>query len=886
MKKSGKSGETTSYYEKMSKKISEAMEKASDAFDRFQETGDSGAKTDFGYYMGQAEKLSKELGKVTKNADKAMSSLEDVASAEPNVEYRGQDGSKKPWQDQWGAVSQSDLMSGYGGDMMRRAAEWMNNAQNDLGAKFQTVDTSKLTGGTQYEQLAEKLKVAENQAESLRSKIESIGSGGDPAVLMRLQTQLDTAEKKAEKLAKQMAAIEDGVGGGASADASAQGMRDTGNAAEQATPKIKNYNNAVKETGKASSFFSKASKFAHGMFDKFGKSFKHHEGFLSKFGKTLKRVMMRMLAMGLIRGVINGIRQGLQLLTKSNAEAATQFGRFSAMAKGVKVALGSAALAALNALAGILFTIASAAIAAANAIARFFAVIGGGGTYFATTMSDSFNDLSDSIGGAGGAAKGLLADFDELNIIGQQGGGGGGGGLSGTGGITSSEETAISHLADLLKAEQFEEAGAYIAEKLGEISSKIDKWFADLDAKDYGTKFSEIVNGFFSDPSTFETVGSAVGDGLNVVIHFFENFINKTKWKKIGESFANSVNGIFDTVDWKGVSRTLSGGVNGVLNLLYFFFTHIKVKKIATDIADALSEAFRETDWQLLGATLMAGILDVLEFATTFVLNLDWASVMRGLWNVVIGALREVLSKPQTLLNILADFVLGVLNSVGGLFIGWVAGIFDILGLVVPRFSGVGDKLVAAWDSSMGTLEESFHRKVDEMCESFGNVGDASEDAASEATTAFEKARKELDSFINKLKSIPKSLATQYTLKVAVAYDDSGLPSNLAGNNRMNLANINILKMASGGLAYGNTFANIGEYPNAKSNPEVVAPLSKLQDILAKSGNNSADVKRQNELLTEQNRLLRIISQKELVVGASAELGQVVKQSQALFGAV
>jgi hypothetical protein len=38
--------------------------------------------------------------------------------------------------------------------------------------------------------------------------------------------------------------------------------------------------------------------------------------------------------------------------------------------------------------------------------------------------------------------------------------------------------------------------------------------------------------------------------------------------------------------------------------------------------------------------------------------------------------------------------------------------------------------------------------------------------------------------------------------------------------------------MASGGIAYGPTVANIGEYPTARVNPEVVAPLSNLRALL------------------------------------------------------
>lgn len=44
--------------------------------------------------------------------------------------------------------------------------------------------------------------------------------------------------------------------------------------------------------------------------------------------------------------------------------------------------------------------------------------------------------------------------------------------------------------------------------------------------------------------------------------------------------------------------------------------------------------------------------------------------------------------------------------------------------------------------------------------------------------------------------------------------------------------------MASGGIAYGPTRALIGEYPGARSNPEVVAPLNKLQGMLGGMGMN------------------------------------------------
>lgn len=44
-----------------------------------------------------------------------------------------------------------------------------------------------------------------------------------------------------------------------------------------------------------------------------------------------------------------------------------------------------------------------------------------------------------------------------------------------------------------------------------------------------------------------------------------------------------------------------------------------------------------------------------------------------------------------------------------------------------------------------------------------------------------------------------------------------------------------LIGMKDGGLVYGNSVVNVGEYPGARSNPEVIAPLDKLQSILGNS---------------------------------------------------
>lgn len=53
---------------------------------------------------------------------------------------------------------------------------------------------------------------------------------------------------------------------------------------------------------------------------------------------------------------------------------------------------------------------------------------------------------------------------------------------------------------------------------------------------------------------------------------------------------------------------------------------------------------------------------------------------------------------------------------------------------------------------------------------------------------------------------------------------------------RQIVSNMGAKKMEQGGIVYGNSFVNVGEYGNAHTNPEVIAPLSKLRDLIGNNG--------------------------------------------------
>ena len=61
-----------------------------------------------------------------------------------------------------------------------------------------------------------------------------------------------------------------------------------------------------------------------------------------------------------------------------------------------------------------------------------------------------------------------------------------------------------------------------------------------------------------------------------------------------------------------------------------------------------------------------------------------------------------------------------------------------------------------------------------------------------------------------------------------------------------------VSKFANGGIVSGPTMGLIGEYPGAKSNPEVVAPLDKLKDMIG--GGGGTFMLRGQDLLLSVNR--------------------------------
>lgn len=167
----------------------------------------------------------------------------------------------------------------------------------------------------------------------------------------------------------------------------------------------------------------------------------------------------------------------------------------------------------------------------------------------------------------------------------------------------------------------------------------------------------------------------------------------------------------------------------------------------------------------------------------------------------------------------------------------------DALGVRMQKFRELMNEIPAIVEQNVEQGLSNLGFAIGEALASGGNVLEAA--GASIASTIGDIAI-ELGRLIIKvgitIKAFKKSLQSLNPF-VAIA---AGVALIAAGtffkSQAANLAGGGATAFANGGIVSGPTLGLIGEYSGARSNPEVVAPLNKLQGMLAQSGGQNVNV--------------------------------------------
>lgn len=587
---------------------------------------------------------------------------------------------------------------------------------------------------------------------------------------------------------------------------------------------------------------------------------------LAKFTARLKSTVTRMLMLRLVRGVINGVKQGFELLAASSESSAQALNRIKTAGSAVKASLATAVMPIIKALAPLFTQIASAAAAAANAIARFFAVLTGQSKYTAVTVKKDMDSIASSASGGGRALKGLLADFDELNVIQSEGGGGGGGGL----------DTSMFDTMD--KDVDPPEWMIWIRDNLDDIKQlAIDVGAALLTWK--------IAKAFGADLKTTLGVAGAIAGATDMIQEFMDAWQNGLDWGNltsmisdacivviglgaafgsVGASIGLIVSGaaLFTAAlkDWisrgKATTETLVAISTGILAIgaaISIFAGWIPLVVAAAVAAVTVITTLIAQNWQEVKAWSENALLDVKYFFAN-----------------IGDAASQIMSRIGAAFSWLWSYIkvgfLSAIDFIVGLFENTLLG--RVLGYVIPGLSdaidGLRDDVTNSIDACRAEAEEA--AKLLETPIKWGVEWDAED-------------KKRYEDNIRYLASMSITVPVYFE---AVTSSVTGTSTVRNGYSKPKQA---ALPFASGGLVYGETFARIGEYVGARNNPEVVAPLSDLRNILASmnTGNSNGMTREQANTMIG---LLQRVADKELTVEPSVELGRVTTQSLKAYGTI
>lgn len=606
-------------------------------------------------------------------------------------------------------------------------------------------------------------------------------------------------------------------------------------------------------------------------------------GFFVKLGKKIKDIFSQMIIWRTINAVFTSLKDGLQNIARGNEAANKSFSRLATSTLYLKNSLAAALLPALQAVMPIITQIIDAFARAANMVGAFIAALTGKATFVQAIQLQQ--DYAGSLDGTAEAAEKVhqqLAGFDELNIIQSKS-------------DSSGAYNPATDYGGMFEEVEIPDNILAFAEKIRELFGRIKDAIAELN-------FSPLiasVNSVLAALSPFvDLVRGTLAWGYENVL------LPLAKWS-IEEAAPASLNLFAAAI--RAVTSILNPIIEGLKVLwdevLQPIVDWLKDRVIA--VIDKIREAFDK-------------VSETFEKHGESIKN-------------IFSSLSDILSKLWELLEPVLTFVFDMLSAIFGrdidkflaqlgLMLDLISGILDVLiGILTLDFDRAAEGVKTIFNGVVEYIKERISTAVEFFQNSLNAVGDFFSNVLS-------SGRNIVETFYNNIKKTIEGAPVWVRVKVLYPIANffigiingiiKGINWLIDGLNKIQIPmpkwvadllgvdggsfgfhiekialfdklHINafgggggggssyVAALASGGIAYGDTLVQVGEYANARSNPEVIAPLSKLTSLMG-SGN---DTRQFVPLFQSTIALLRQIADKETTLNIGGrEFGRTVKR--------
>lgn len=633
---------------------------------------------------------------------------------------------------------------------------------------------------------------------------------------------------------------------------------------KRAEKPVDNLEKSVKKVGaSAEKSLGKAKTSAGG----FGKT-------IGGLGKSVKSALKSTFLMAGLYAAFRGIKSVMSDAIGANEE-------FGNSIKQIKGNLQVAFTPIVNAIMPALNTLASGLATATKAIASFISGL------FGTTYKKSL-EAAKKVEAVGKKAKEnsrFLASFDEMNVASKDESDSSSSDLSA---LDSKGDKTAEGIGNKIR-EQIKKGFALLKKQFANVKKYFDTNFAPIFAE-IGKKFAPVIEGFkdnmskaWSDMATLAepfknyftnnltpalqtafksigTIASGLGDTFNLVFgQLWDNVIFPSlntmittvlplltdQWTATAEvmtTLFETVKTIFDEVFVTGVMPILTT-LQGVWSELWITSAKLwsqygepmmeAIQSLITSVGDTVLTVYKE--W----------IQPVIQWVCDLIKSL-WDKAIKPVYVKVVAVVAKIVDCVKAVWNFLKPFVdwfvktLGptiknVLVAVKGVFDTVFTAIGDIIGGIIKTFGGLIDFIT-------GVFSGDWNKAWQGICNFFSGIWN----------TIWGVIKGVINLIIDGINMLWTGIYTVVKGIVDAIGGVAGAIGDLFGQDWHFSMHENpplIPKLAKGGLAYAPTLAMVGDNRNVGTDPEVIAPLSKLKDIIGEGGDMTEVVLLLREIL-------------------------------------
>ena len=434
-------------------------------------------------------------------------------------------------------------------------------------------------------------------------------------------------------------------------------MQNLQKAAARVGAVMKNIGSALKSAGSAVKSMVSAMKKAVESMLNFDKQTKRSK---TGLGKMLGMSLLFSGMFRAINAVGDGVKTGIQNLAKYSNTANTAMSSLMSSMTRLKNSFATAFAPILTTVAPILVKFINLMSDAVTRVGMLIAALTGQKTFTKAIgvqedYAASLDKTADSAKKAAKEVKGYLSPIDELNryddgvnsagtIGGNKYTGPSAGDMFEEVPITSSIKGIADKIRKLIKKEDWEGLGAYIASG---INKGLQKIYDVINWNNVGPKITKFCDAFtrtfnsLVDHIDWDLLGRTVGAGINTLVNTLNLLITGINWKNLGKKFAEGITGLVREVNWNNLGQLLGNMLMISWKIFSGFVHNLPYADIGKAVADALNGVFSTVSFSEIGDVLATGLNGAFTTLYNFAVNFNWKQMVDN----IAGGINTFVSK-------------------------------------------------------------------------------------------------------------------------------------------------------------------------------------------------------------------------------------------------